>query len=135
MTASEIHKEQLIKILIIKGISSEDAKIFLESNSFLYNYTPGEFNNKISIIFNGNDPYAIIFCDKNNLVWCPKSNGRFYEFVKRETKIDYIVQMMIGNAYRTKINTYSDGNPNDTLEDKMKAYRDISSGSPGYNLK
>ena len=130
----EEFKEQLRSILVDKGLTDNEIQSFLYNNSHLYKYTIQEVKDKISVIFNGNNPYAIIFCDNNDLVWCTKHNGCFGELSKQNNNIDYIVQMIIGNAYRNKFDKFSNDSFG-TLEGRMKTYRDISGGSPGYTVK
>ena len=117
-----------------KGLNQKQAVKFIHNNPRLFEYTLEQIENKMSFIYNGNKLYAIIFCDNDNLYWSTGTQGDFSNLFIDNAKPDYIVQMIIGNLNRDKINSYSDSNVK-TLEEKMIIYRDISKDAPGYNLK
>lgn len=117
-----------------KGLEHEQAIKFIENNPKLFEYSIEQIMNKMSFIYNGNELYAIIFCDDNNLYWSTRTQGDFSNLFIDNPKIDYIVQMIIGNLNRDKINNYSNHTVK-TLEQKMIIYRDMSKDAPGYNIK
>lgn len=120
-------------VLISKGLSFEDSKNLIENNQEIFNYSPEQVNNKLSVIFNENGVYAIIFCDGNKLYWSTKSLGNFDKLFKENPNVDYIIGTVLENLNRDKLNMYS--GPKNTLEQKMIIYKDISKGAPGYNIK
>lgn len=135
MHRSEEYLKKLINLLIKRGLTQEQAIKFIELNPKLLKYSIEDIVYKLTVVLNNNTVYGVIFCDKNNLYWCINENGILEGlFEKLESNsIDYIIQMIVTNAYRDKIKEYLDGE--DTLENRLKIYKDISGDSPGYKVK
>lgn len=125
--------ESIRNALMNKGLSLEESEEIIQKNPEIFNYTPEQINNKLSVIFNENGVYAIIFCDKNECYWATKALGHFDKLFAENPRVDYIIGTILENLNRDKLNTYS--NSKNTLEEKMIVYKDISNGAPGYNIK
>lgn len=125
--------ESVRNVLMNKGLSLEESKEIIKENPKIFNYLPEQINKKLSVIFNENGAYAIIFCDNNECYWSTKALGHFGKLFIANPKADYIVGTILENLNRDKLNIYSSSN--NTLEEKMIIYKDISNGAPGYNIK
>ena len=92
--------------------------------------------NKIYIIYNHNEIYAILIIDKNNYYWSVCQDNILYPLEKKtkENK-DYIIEMMLNFANEEKIKKIVPNISEMNTETKVKVLRSFHFNSTGYHFK
>ena len=86
--------DEIKSVLELKGCPTSLALSFIKNNlSYL---KEADITNKIYIIYNHNEIYAILIIDKNNYYWSVFRDNIHYPLEKKtkENK-DYIIEMML----------------------------------------
>ena len=94
--------DEIKSVLELKGCPTSLALSFIKNNlSYL---KEADITNKIYIIYNHNEIYAILIIDKNNYYWSVCQDNILYPLEKKtkENK-DYIIEMMLNFANEEKI--------------------------------
>lgn len=128
---------EMIHHLQQKGCSEKSSFFFLASNPELTNLSVQEFQNKVSIIYNYYEVYAILFCNGNEYWWSYYKDDEFGPLtsVQPEQKNnDYIIELVLSFIQSDKIRKFVDFDESDTLEEKINAFRDVRTNDQGYHL-
>lgn len=135
-------KEKICNILdILKeiGLDDEQSASLISNNLELIHLKPNEIKNKISIIYNHNNIYAVLFCNQDEYKWSIHENGKFSKFISsNQTSIDnrdYIIELVISFLDNPKIQDFVTFDENDTLENKINKFKTVKVNEQGYHIK
>lgn len=126
--------DEIKSVLELKGCPTSLALSFIKNNlSYL---KEADITNKIYIIYNHNEIYAILIIDKNNYYWSVCQDNILYPLEKKtkENK-DYIIEMMLNFANEEKIKKIVPNISEMNTETKVKVLRSFHFNSTGYHFK
>lgn len=129
--------KKIIISLLDKGLNTQEVYSLLLSNNELLLLSSEEIDEKISLIYNGNIIYCVLFCNGFDLKWSilDSYKGGFTPFKTKEEDNNLVVNMLLDYIKGNKIKDYIDVNENDTYESMIKKIKHYKFNSKGYELR
>lgn len=136
-----LNESTMIKILTEKGMSDSYAQDFLNKNPVtdFKIYKEDEIKQKLNVVYNGDFIYGVLFCDGNSFYYSKLDDGFNCLFHRNSDQdyLDYVGKSIINTVYSEKFikTVYNTAKTNDSLEKRIKIYRDVTKDAPGFHLK
>ena len=137
--------KRLLENLIKSGIDEYSALKFIEENiDILAKKDDDDYdvNNSIYFLLNNQDVYGIVYVDGNNYYWSNLINGfltklktvneRDEDFLQAS---DFVVEMIINFANSEKIKQIIPEITTYSVENKLKALKNLGLNENGYHVK
>lgn len=133
--------DTIINYLISLGFSYKDLKSFIENNIDFLNNDNFDIN-KLFLIKNNNDIYAILYINENDYYWSINKHGIYTTFKSNHDMdkdeiyyTDYIVESVLRFTTSEKISTIIPDIIDKPLEERVNKVKKLGLNKKGYHIQ